>query len=290
MPSLVELERFSEANLKAWMQAGTKLQALYAAFYFELEPKRQKDGQRLLDALRSRATQDFLFENWSRVVDYRYSDDPLSMAGSIRGIGGRFNLGEEISPGTITSFPALYLAEDAETAYRERFGAPTNPTSGLAGTELALRSNTSFAQVQIRGQLDFILDVGDLGALQPFVDVIRGYEVPKTVRLAARSLAMRRPPWMIRSATMLQRQLLHVDWRAWPMQFSVPSNSQVFGRLASAAGLHGVLYPSTKNAGKRCLVLFPKNWIGSGSFIELADLAPASVSRTRVDGGKISAH
>lgn len=286
MPSLLELERFSQANLRQWLSAGSALQALYSSLYFELEPKRQRDGQRLLDAIRSRAIQDFEFRDWSRVVDYQYSHEPLSTIGSTKGIGGRFNFGAEISPATVTSFPALYLAEDQETSLRERFGNPASKnSSSLSGIELALRSPSSFTQLRLHGGLDLILDIGDLRALEPFVAVIRSYPLPKAVRLAARGLAMRRPPWLIRSNTALQRQLLHPDWRAWPMQFSVPSNSQIFGRLASAAGMHGILYPSTKNSSRRCLALFPRNWTGSASFVELSDPPPPGVATRRIDGG-----
>jgi RES domain-containing protein len=290
MPSLLELERFSQANLRQWTAAGAALQALYAALYFELEPKRQKDGHKLLDAIRSRATQDFQFENWSRVVNYQYSNEPLSTLGSTRGIGGRFNFGEEISPGTFTSFPSLYLAEDAETALREKFGVPPAKGASLSVLELALRSPSSFTQVRLHGRLDLVLDVGELSALEPFVKVIREYPMPKAVLVAARNLAMRRPPWLIRSPIVLQRQLLHTDWRAWPMQFSVPSNSQIFGRIAAASGVHGILYPSARNSAKRCLALFPRNWKGSSTYVALSDKSPPGVTKVRLDGGKAIVH
>jgi hypothetical protein len=59
----------------------------------------------------------------SRIVDYRYSLDPLSTAGSVRNDGGRFNIGAALSPGAFTAFPALYVAEDYPTAFLERFGS-----------------------------------------------------------------------------------------------------------------------------------------------------------------------
>jgi hypothetical protein len=95
---------------------------------------------------------------------------------------------------------------------------------------------------------------------------------------------MRAPPTMVRSAAGLQRQLLHRDWRIYPVQFDLPSNSQVFGRIAVAAGVHGILYPSTRQADGRCLALFPQNWKASSSFVEVTDAAPSGARLTRLDG------
>jgi hypothetical protein len=68
-----------------------------------------------------------------------------------------------------------------------------------------------------------------------------------------------------------------------PQQFDLPSNSQIFGRIAAAAGLHGILYPSARQVAKRCLALFPQNWADSGSFVEVGDEAPQDARLTRID-------
>ena len=183
---------------------------LQAALYFGLESARQAHGSALLDALRAGASGPFDFDNWSRIVDYRYSLAPLSTAGSVKGEGGRFNIGQRLSPGAFTPFPALYLAEDYATAHRERFGqAPDVTTGGLTSAEMALRTPGSFTQVRVRGRIDLVLDVGDPATLKPFVDVIRSFQLPATVTSLTRRLALRRAPWLVRSATALQRQLLH---------------------------------------------------------------------------------
>ncbi len=286
MPSLLELERFDSSSFQQWTAAGRALDALYSSLYFELEPLRQRDGQVLLDALRRAAIQGFEFQEWCRLVDYRCSLTPLSMVGSTNGIGGRFNIGKQIGPGTITPFPSLYLGENYETAFRERFAfSASTSKSGLSATDFALRSEASFSQVRLRGALDYVVDVGDLAALQRFVDVIRKYKTPRSAVTLSRRLAMKSPPMMIRSAMGLQRQLLHPNWRAMPNQFSIPSNSQIFGRLISAAGIHGILYPSVRNSDKRCLAVFPQNWKGTTSFVELMDTAPAPTVLARLDGG-----
>lgn len=78
--------------------------------------------------------------------------------------------------------------------------------------------------------------------------------------------------------------LLHANWRTDPVQYGLPSNPQVFGRLCAAAGAHGILYPSARNSGKHCLALFPQNWRGSGSYVELMDPCPAGTTVRRLDG------
>jgi len=55
-------------------------------------------------------------------------------------------------------------------------------------------------------------------------------------------------------------------------------------RIAVAAGLHGILYPSARQSGKRCLALFPRNWADGSSVIEVSDEAPAEAKLTRIDG------
>jgi hypothetical protein len=93
-----------------------------------------------------------------------------------------------------------------------------------------------------------------------------------------------RPP-KGRSASLLQRKLLHPNWRLVPAQFDLPANSQIFARLAVAAGLHGILYPSSKQSGKHCMALFIQNWSNSGSFVEISDPVPKGTHRKRISGG-----
>lgn len=283
-PSLIELERFSRASLHEWLRAADRLGRLQTALYFGLDAARQEQGQALIDALHAGARLGFEFKDWSRIVGYRYALEPVSVAGSVRGEGGRFNIGARLSPAAFTPFPALYLAEDHETAYRERFGQATDAkTTELTGSDLALRTPGSFTQVRLRGRLDLVLDVGDPAALKPFVDVIKQFELPKAVTRLSHQLRLRRPPGMVRTVAGLQRQLFQSNWRVLPMQFDLPANSQVFGRVASAAGLHGILYPSVRRDGKQCLALFPQNWRSTGCFVEVADPPPPGTRLVRLD-------
>jgi hypothetical protein len=138
--------------------------------------------------------------------------------------------------------------------------------------------------VRLNGGVEQIIDIGDLDALTPFTDILKDFQVPKVVLKTARQLGLRQTSWLIRSPSLLQRKLLDPNWRMVPAQFDLPSNSQIFGRLALAAGLHGIVYPSTKQAGKRCMALFTQNWSNSGSFVEVSDPIPDGAVKTRISG------
>jgi RES domain-containing protein len=281
-PSLLELDRFNTASVRRWLLAADRLRSLQTALYFGLEGVRQAKSASLVAALRFAAGGGLDVDGWCRIVDYRYSLAPLSVAGSLK-VGGRFNIGVDLDPASFTPFPALYIADGYATALREKFGqvAPGTP---LTPDELALRRPGSFTHVRLRGRIERVLDVTDTTALQGFVDVIREFALPRTVATLARQLNLKRAPALIRSAVMLQRQLLSPDWRMLPMQYDLPANSQVFGRVASAAGLHGILYPSARAEQGRCLALFPQNWRGSDTYVEVADVTPPEARLVRLDG------
>lgn len=283
-PSLELLEQFSHASLSQWKAAGRNLAALNNALFFGLESQRAEIANALVDAVRLGVTGPIAFQDWARIVDWRYSTAPLSMAGSVRGDGGRFNIGSALNPAAYSPFPALYLAEDFETAYRERFGLKRASTvGGLSAEEITLRRLTSFTHVKLHGAIDGVIDIGNPEALKAIVTVLARFKMPINVLSTARALGLR-PPTLIRTTAGLQRQLLHANWRMQPSQYDLPANSQIFGRLCVAAGVHGILYPSAKDGSKRCLALFPQNWRAADSFVEVADTPPSEAIETRLDG------
>jgi hypothetical protein len=285
LPALTQLERFSELSMRQWRNSVKNLTELQTGLYFGLELERQQHSTALIDAIRTNLAKGRPFERWARIVDYRFAFAPLSVAGSVKSVGGRFNIGAALNPVTFPPFPALYIAEDYPTAFIERFGFTTTAShSGLAPEEIALRSPGSFAHVSLRGQLELLLDIREVQSLQAMATVLRRFALPDRVRRLARKLGMRSPPSLVRSASALQRQLMHRDWRTLPMQFDLPSNSQIFGRIAAAAGTHGILYSSVRRVGGACLALFTENWCGSSSFVEVMDGAPSTARLTRVDG------
>jgi hypothetical protein len=118
---LRELDRFSETSLERWNAVYQDLDELQDSLYFGLEPERRRYRPDLIAALNSVASVDLCMAGWCRAVTYRYSLAPLSCAGSLQYIGGRFNAGTELDPQTLAAWPALYLAADFETAFREKF-------------------------------------------------------------------------------------------------------------------------------------------------------------------------
>lgn len=284
LPGLEILEEISAHSLAKWRQAGRNLAQLSEVLYFGLEARRSRHTAELLDALRKSAQGPRTFQGWARLVDYQHANQPLSTAGSLKGDGGRFNVGSGLGPAVHAAFSALYVAEDFATAFRERFGMDqTSSAGGLSAEELVLRRATSFAQVALDVHVETFIDVGDLPSLKPIADTLSRIQMPPGVGVLSRKLRLR-APGLVRTASGLQQILLHANWRLDPVQYGLPSSPQVFGRLCVAAGIHAILYPSARNSGKQCLALFPQNWRGSGSFVELAGPCPPGTTVRRLDG------
>jgi RES domain-containing protein len=285
LPSLALLDTFSVSSIRQGLANQQALEQFQSELYFGLEQQRAQHSQELIDAVREGCSREFAFERWARIVDYRYSLAPLSIAGSLKSDGGRFNIGNGLKPGSFPGFPALYVAEDYDTAFQERYGiAHGKRIDGLSPDELVLRWPDSFTHVSLCGRLELVIDVGNSKALAPLVEVLKRFSFPPKALTLARRLNLKPPPSLLRSTSLMQRHLLHPHWRTMPSQFDLPSNSQIFGRIAAAAGVHGILYPSARASAKRCLALFPQNWSGSSSFVAVMDGAPSTARLLRLDG------
>ena len=281
-PDLYELEKFTHRDLKRWERASHALEEFQLDLYHGLESQRRRNKHELLAKLQSKLAAPLVLRNWVRIVDYYYCLDPLSAAGSLHDIGGRFNIGRDIGHAGFVTWPALYLAEDLETAYREKFQLPSGPTkSGLTPEELALREQNSFLAAKLGGRIDIVLDATDLQALRPFCEVIARFKVPTRARVLARQLGITAPR-LVRTASELQRALQSKKWRAIPTQFDLPATSQLFGSFARDAGYEAILYKSSLN-GKRCLAVFPEAFLNSESHLELQEPYPGKVAMPRLD-------
>lgn len=280
------LEEGTLASLKAAKARTEKILKFQWDFYSELSYQRNRIQKELLDALRSSTTNNFEFKKWHRVVTYKYSNHPLCTNGSMTGFGGRFNLGVDIHASSPAAFPALYIAENIETAFREYLGAPKKEHHGLSIFELALGSKSSFTCVAVSGGVNSILDIGNSKNLQLFTKCISTFKIPQTLASSARRLSIDLPP-LIRNAKLLQKSLLIEEWKKEPAGFDIPANSQIFGQLAYMAGIEGILYPSTKS-DKKCLAIFPRNFKNSESFIKLIDSCPQLWTPTTVDATNYS--
>lgn len=284
MPGLLELDRFSKADLDRWNSLSKDLDELQAILYAGVEPQRQRHHAELIGALRSVPCAPMDFAGWVRMVTLRYADAPLAAAGSLKNFGGRFNIGADVDNAIRSPWPALYIASDQETAYREKFGmAKDDRIDGLSAEELALTLGGSYSAIRLDGHLELVFDLAQERALDPVCRVLRKISLPaEAVRLQKRLKIPGRPVAMIRSAARLIHQVLVVNWRSLPAQFGNPAVSQILAGLILDAGYEAIRYPSTKGDGE-CVAVFPHRLASDASYVTLADDAPESVRQIRLD-------
>ncbi len=276
------LDRLSEEDIRAGKKRRDEILSYEWRWYAALAGQRSKVLDDIRIALGLAARKGFESRGWQRVVKAKWMLDPLSMEGSVRGIGGRFNLGRRISSAKFPAFPALYIAERKDTALQEVLGQAAG-AAGLTSWEMAMTSPESVLIAAFNCRLVSVLDLHEPDKLRGFIDVVKGFKIPKHVAQYAKVKRLRSPR-LIKSVGVLVEALLHPDWRHNPMQYDVPSPSQLFGHLAYLSGIEGILYPSKMDGGS-CLAVFPDNFKKSDSFVELAGGYPREVARKRLDAG-----
>lgn len=215
------------------------------------------------------------------MVKTRYANSPLESTGSLIS-GGRFNIGADSENRISDPFPALYLAENAEIAFREFYQVPASRYSsgGLTPEDLALR--TSSASFYVNGLIHDFFDASDLSALEPVAAVLASVRMPDRAEELMRKLNVPGQLKMVANAKDLRDELHSPIWRQWPAQFGVPSGSQQFADLVHAAGFAGIFYGSTKTDG-HCVAIFPNNIREDGSLVRLRDPHEESVRLTYLD-------
>jgi hypothetical protein len=248
--------------------------------YSALQHQRSVVAEEINESLALARTGPFPFARWMRVVDYQYTNHPLSTVGSIKSmVGGRFNIGD-IDPIKFAPFPALYLGSNHETVLAETLGQPTE-TDEPTRNELALRSDRSYSCVAINGKLESVIDLSKMARLGHFVEVISKFKLPAAIRANAKRLRI--PDRLVSSIADLEEALFMLHWRAMPVQMEVPASSQIFGQLVARAGIEGIVFPSVRSgSGGTSLAVFPQNLQGD-SFVELADPAAPATAHVRLD-------
>jgi hypothetical protein len=284
IPGLLELDRFSEADLERWNSLSKDLDELNDILYSGVEPQRRRHHDELMEALRSVPSTPMDFAGWVRLVPWRYTNTPLSAAGSLTNYGGRFNIGADVDNAIHARWPALYIAENQETAYREKFGlSKDDQIDGLSGDELALTTGGSYTAVRLDGHLELVFDLAQEGALDPLCAVLAKMTMPAEARQLQKRLKLPGlPVSMIRSSSRLLKETLVTNWRGQPAQFGLPAVSQILASLIVDAGYEAIRYPSTKGDGE-CVAVFPHRFGSDASFVAVSDVAPESVKYTRLD-------
>lgn len=275
------LEKFSVKEKKTWESIKDKFLEFHWGFYFTLAYQRKKNSVAIKKSLLDAAINNFSITKWQRVVKYKYSLEPLSCKGSLSDPGGRFNIGE-IDDFSFGPFPSLYIASTKNTAKQEMLCQKIDTKNYSAALDFALTTPSSMTNVSVSGKLNSVINLNQPHKLQPFLDIIGKFKVPTHLKKLGEKLGQNELI-LVNDTKSLNGALLAPNWREWPMQFDVPSSSQIFGQLVVDAGIEGILYPS-KYDGKDCLAVFPQNFeSGSDSFIQLDDPAPQEVALTRLD-------
>lgn len=276
---ILELDRFSGVDLEKWRRLSADLDEYADVLYFGIEPQRRRHREALCNALTKVPAQTLSIRRWVRLVSYRHSLEPLSAAGSLTTVGGRFNLGVDVDKAMLDPWPALYLAEDLETAFREKFQLARQETvDGLAPEELALQSVGSFTGVFLDGQIERVFDLEAPHALDALCAVLKRMKLPAEIKAIERRLKLPNGShaYMVRTPQRLLGEVLTKNWRTSPVQFGLPSVSQILASMVREAGFEAIRYPSTKGAG-HCVALFPDRLASEHTVLRLCDDAPAGV-------------
>lgn len=282
------LDAFSEYDLERWSSRSIDLQRYSDRVYFDMERERAQNHGKLCAALQSIPSIEVSVDEWMRVTDYRWSLSPLSPAGSIKGIGGRFNMGNELDRARDQHFPALYIGKTFETGMCEFFGSPLDSKAGrMSLHELALRRPTSFTAFSLRGRVEHVLDLRSHKHLKPFTDIVRNFRLSNETRRLGREKKIK-PYFLVTSTLQLWNHVLAppVVWRGEPNFLGIPAASQIFGRFVRDAGFEAVLYPSQQGS-EECLAIYPQNFVSSNSRVEVVGGFPEGATCTVLDKDNI---
>ena len=280
-PAEILLDQFSVQNIKQWKAHHDKVLQYHWDYYQHLAYQRSKVGDQIRASLLEAAIGGYGFTNWQRLVEYKYSLQPLSVAGSLTDPGGRFNIGN-INPLQFPRFPALYIAFDKETGLQEALSQEVKPDREEDALFFALTNHQSVASISISGQLESVIDLGQPDRLVEFINCFSNFDIPETFAKTAKQLGLP-PPGVIHSVDKMLADVLAPNWRDWPMLFDVPHTSQIFGQLVEEADIDGILFASKFN-GKKCLAIYPQNFHrGLDSYIDLDDEPPAETEIRRLD-------
>jgi hypothetical protein len=278
----VLLDTFTERDLEFWSERSEDAQRYSDRVYFDLERHRAANHDALCDALRSAGSVDVDLENWARVCDYRWSLTPLSPVGSLKGIGGRFNIGEDLDRARGQHFQALYIAADVDTAFLEFFGGEPDAHVGeMKLQEYALRRKTSFTTFTLRGRAENVLDLRSPATIKAFAKIISTFELTGDTRRFARKIGVPVRS-LLRTAKEIHKRILMApkEWRTEPQLFGIPASNQIFSRYVRDAGFEGVIYPS-QQGGDTCLAIYPDNL--AGTRIEVVGGAPPQATHLVMD-------
>ncbi|MBY0414669.1 MAG: RES family NAD+ phosphorylase [Bdellovibrionales bacterium] len=232
--------------------------------------EREKIISDIIGAIDSTKKEGFESE-YCRIVSSEFSNDPLNGAGSVlRPPGGRFNLAKTSSLSNY--FIGLYMAEDYETAFAEKFHQSNEDQTENLLCDFSLRPIESFSYYRTSIKIQNYIDLTTDETLKAFIVAIKDIEAPEYYLSMGKSLNI--PVTMATNEILLRKSFFNAEYPLWAAWLDQPAPSQLFGHYCREAGIEGILYPSVRNPSKKNMVLFPDNFKDSSAVIELLDKAP----------------
>lgn len=278
--SILLLDRFTKRDLDEWQALSHWLDEYNGLLYYAFEPYRERYQNELKQSLTDVPATSVNLDGWARCVSYRYSLDPLSAAGSLTSLGGRFNMGQDVDKAKAKAkakpWPALYVADCFQTAYREKFQLSADTQrSGLSPNELALARDGSFSCVVIEGNIERVFDLTEPSALTAFCAVLKKAVMPEQIRRLEKRLKIKHSERarLLKTPSNLLRAMLEENWRTLPVQYGLPAVSHIFAGLVRDAGFEAIKYPSTKGTGM-CLAVFPDRIASVATSLRVVDPMP----------------
>jgi hypothetical protein len=272
---LIKLEKLDSAEFEFWKD--------FQKYLMEEREKRFSDIQSALE----KAQKFNLQETFSRIVLSEYNDDPLCVYGSICE-PGRFNFGA--LPSYYGNFGALYLGNNQQTAYVEKFHNLETETFGdgfLSASELALDSAPSHLYVRVNVSIQSYLDLRTDEALIGFLDAVKDIQPTKEFKQRWKSLCKKTKRSKVEQDLKMVREVEHLralifdpKFKQWISWLDCPSHSQWLGHYALKCGIQGIIFPSVRNDSGYNIAIFTDNFKESMSSIKLVDTV-ASVPSDR---------
>lgn len=281
------LKRDPEVAVESHLIRLEKLDKEYFSFWEDywgfLSREREKLIDDIKDSIFSVKSGNLEIPKLSRIVEALYGHDPLCTVGSIKSTGGRFNFGQISS--SIISFQALYLAQNHQTAYCEKYlyREDEKLVDGLTPTDLHFEEPGTNVHCKIDVHLENYLDLRVTGTLENFIKVISQIEPTEELQARALKLKMGRLS-TAKTEEKLLKNIFEHNYKQWGTWFDQPSNSQWIGHYAQLAGLQAIAYPSCRNTAGYNLAIFTKNFDNSDAVIEISDEVPfIEPTRKKID-------
>ena len=263
-------EHYVHSKLIEFEKLDDDARLLWRDFQSYLASEREKILPQITEALDAVSDLDFCFDNFSRIIGSQYSTQPLNAKGSyLLPPGGRFNIGQSISYSAY--FPALYIANNYKTAFAEKFSLKESGESqnGLDALDFALTKPGSFTHMRVKGVIKKVIDLRENKVIESFYDSVSSISMPRIYTQRAKTLGISMA--VVNSSDWLRDAIYDSKYQQWDYWLDQPSPSQWFAHYVRLSGIQGIIYKSVKEENGINLALFPENFEGTESFVELMD-------------------